>query len=92
MNIFRVKAQLLAEIPQTEKRRGVVRFLAWARDFSLLRSVRTGSGANPPSYPMGAEGRSLGVKLEREADHPPPPIPEAVNLTGILHSLYAFMA
>jgi hypothetical protein len=33
-----------------------VRFLAGARDFSLVCSVQTGSGAKPASYIMGTGG------------------------------------
>jgi hypothetical protein len=32
-----------------------VRFATGARDFSVLHSVQTGSGARPTSHPMGAE-------------------------------------
>jgi hypothetical protein len=41
--------------------------------FSFLRSVKTGSGASPASYPVGTRGFSLEVKQpERETDHSPP--------------------
>jgi hypothetical protein len=46
-----------------------VRFPTGERDFSLLHSVQTGSGAHPASYPMGTggyfpEGKAArGVKL-----------------------------
>jgi hypothetical protein len=45
-----------------------VRFPAEVRDFSLLRSLHTGSGAHPASHPMGtAEAKRPG----REDDHSP---------------------
>jgi hypothetical protein len=41
--------------------------------FSLLHSVKTGSGAHPASCTVGAVAFCLGVKLpRREADHSPP--------------------
>jgi hypothetical protein len=47
-----------------------VRFSARARDFSLLRSVKTGSGAHPASYPKGTGALSPGVKRAgRETDY-----------------------
>jgi hypothetical protein len=39
-----------------------VRFPARERDFSLLHSIQTGSGALPASYAMGTEGFCLGGK------------------------------
>jgi hypothetical protein len=43
--------------------RGIgVRFPASARDFSLLHSVQTGSGAHPASYTMGTRGCFPGGK------------------------------
>jgi hypothetical protein len=33
-----------------------VRFPAGIRDFSILHSAHTGSGANPASYPMSTGG------------------------------------
>jgi hypothetical protein len=47
-------------IAQSVQRHGTcwtagVRFLAGARDFSLLHSVQTGSGAHPASCPMGTK-------------------------------------
>jgi hypothetical protein len=33
-----------------------VRFLAGARDFSLLHSIQTSSGDHPASYPVGIRG------------------------------------
>jgi hypothetical protein len=39
-----------------------VRFPTWARHFSLLHSVQTGSGAHPASYPMGTGDFSSCVK------------------------------
>jgi hypothetical protein len=48
----------------------LVRFPVGAKDFSLLHSVQTGSGAHLTSYPMGTRGPFPGVKnSEREADH-----------------------
>jgi hypothetical protein len=47
-----------------------VKFLAGARDFSRLHSVKTGSGAHP-AFHLGALSR--GVKQPGcEADHSPP--------------------
>jgi hypothetical protein len=34
-----------------------VRFLAGVRDFALLHTVQTGSGAHPASHPMDTVGR-----------------------------------
>jgi hypothetical protein len=39
-----------------------VRFPAGARDFSLLHSIHTASGAHPASYPMGTGGSFAGCK------------------------------
>jgi hypothetical protein len=40
--------------------RGIgVRFPAGVIDFSLIHIVQTGSGAHPPSYPVGTKGPSL---------------------------------
>jgi hypothetical protein len=56
-----------------------IRFPARKKDF-CLHSVRTGSGAQPASYPMGTVGLSPGVRQQRrEADHSPPPSAEAKN-------------
>jgi hypothetical protein len=41
-------------------RRARVRFLAGAKYFSLLYSVRTGSEAHPASYPMSTGGSFTG--------------------------------
>jgi hypothetical protein len=38
------------------------------RNYDLLHSIQTGSGAHPASYPMGTGGSLPGVK----ADHSPP--------------------
>jgi hypothetical protein len=51
-----------------------VRFPAGARHFSILHSVQTGSGAHPPSYPMGANHlhlvpRSVMVELYFQSLH-----------------------
>jgi hypothetical protein len=55
-----------------------VRFPAGARDFSILHSVHTGSGAHPASYPMG--DLSLGVKRPgRETNHSYLPDAEVKN-------------
>jgi hypothetical protein len=58
-----------------------VRFQAAANDFSLLHSVRTGSGACPTSYPIrAAEVFSPEVKRpNREADHLRPSSTEFKN-------------
>jgi hypothetical protein len=57
-----------------------VRFLVGARDFSLVRSVQTDSGAHPVSYPMGTGGCFHGgggvTLLGREADSSGPPSAE----------------
>jgi hypothetical protein len=44
-----------------------VQYPAGARDFSLVHSVETGSGAHP-AYPMGTKASFPGGK----ADHSPP--------------------
>jgi hypothetical protein len=50
-----------------------VRFPAEIRDFSLFHIIQTGSGAHPPSYPMGTRGLFPRVKQPRhEADHSSP--------------------
>jgi hypothetical protein len=46
-----------------------VQFLARARDFSLLHSVQTSSGAHPASYPVGVGG-SFPWGCEGEYSHP----------------------
>jgi hypothetical protein len=59
------------------------------QDFSLLHSVRTGSGAYAASYPTGT-----GVKRQgREADHSPPSSAEVKN-GGAIPPIpqYVFMA
>jgi hypothetical protein len=49
-----------------------VQILAEVREFSLLHSIQTSSGAQPASYPMG-EGLFPGIKQpEHEANHSPP--------------------
>jgi hypothetical protein len=40
-----------------------VQFLAGVRDFSLLHSIQTDSGAHPAFYPMGTGGSFPGHKL-----------------------------
>jgi hypothetical protein len=49
----------------------MVQFLTWAREFSPLQSVQTGSGTNPASYAVGSrwgvpfpEVRQLGHETE----------------------------
>jgi hypothetical protein len=50
------------------------------RDFSLLHSVQTDSGAHPASYPMDTRALFSGVKwLGHEADHTPPSSVEVMN-------------
>jgi hypothetical protein len=57
-----------------------VRFLEGACDFSLLHSIRTGSGAYPASFPVDAGGSFPGVKAARhEAGHSPPSSAEVRN-------------
>jgi hypothetical protein len=65
-----------------------VRFLAGARDFFPIHSVRTGSGVHPASYPMGILGiLSLRIKKPgREADHSPPCSADVKN-GGAIHPL-----
>jgi hypothetical protein len=58
----------------------VVRFLAEAREFSLLQSVQTGSGAHFAPYLMGLKALSPEIKRpERQAHHLPPFDAEAKN-------------
>jgi hypothetical protein len=57
-----------------------VRFPREAKDFSLLRTPQTGSGAHPASYSKGSGGSFLGPKrLGLEANHSPPPNAEVKN-------------
>jgi hypothetical protein len=51
-----------------------VRFPAGVGNFSLHHRIQNGSGAHPPSYPMGTEGSFPGVKAAR-----------GVSLTTHLH-------
>jgi hypothetical protein len=56
---FNIK--IMYYIAQSVKRRArgwtaVVQFLTGPRDFSLLNSVQTDSGAHPASYTTGTEG------------------------------------
>jgi hypothetical protein len=53
------------------------------RNFSLLHSVQTGSGAHPASSPMDTSGVKWAV---READHTPPSSAE-VNNGGVIPPL-----
>jgi hypothetical protein len=43
-----------------------------AKDFSLLHSVQTGSGAHPIFHPMGTGGSFSGVKWKGREDHHSP--------------------
>jgi hypothetical protein len=55
-------------------------FLGRTRNFSILHSFQTGSGAHPASYPMGTEGSFPGVKRPgREADRSPTSNAEVKN-------------
>jgi hypothetical protein len=57
-----------------------VLFPVGARDFCLLHSFQTCSGA----HPMGTDGLSPGVKRQgREADHSPPSSTEIKNYVGM---------
>jgi hypothetical protein len=57
-----------------------VRSPVGARDFSLLHSVQTSSGAHPVSYEIGTGGSFTGVKeLRREADKSHPSSAEVKN-------------
>jgi hypothetical protein len=61
--------------PETSVTAGV-RLPGGARDFSLLLSVQTASGAHPASYPMGTGGSIPGVKWPGpEPDHYLRPVP-----------------
>jgi hypothetical protein len=55
-----------------QARRVGVSFQVGARDFFLLLSVQTGSGAHP-TYPMGIGGSFHGVQQGRKVDHTLPP-------------------
>jgi hypothetical protein len=57
-----------------------VRFLTGA-DFSSSPCVQTGSGAHPPSYPMGTGGSFPGGKVlpGHDADHSPSSSAEVKN-------------
>jgi hypothetical protein len=70
------------------KYRSRVRFPAGAGNSSLHHRVQTGSGAHPPSYPMGTMGSFPGVKRPgREADHSPPSSAEGKECVELyLHS------
>jgi hypothetical protein len=57
-----------------------VRFSAGERDFSLLQSVQTGSGAHPASCAMVSRALSMVVNpLGRETDHSPSTSVEVKN-------------
>jgi hypothetical protein len=57
-----------------------VRFLARARNVSLIQSVKTGSGVHTASYPMDRGDMSPRIKRPgREVDHSPPSIAETNN-------------
>jgi hypothetical protein len=54
-------------------RRIGIRFPVGTRYLSVIYNVQTGSGAQPPSSPMGTGGCFPGVKRQcRETDHSPP--------------------
>jgi hypothetical protein len=59
-----------------------VGFQAGARDFSLLHSIKTGSGAHPASYLMD----NAGSFPRPEANHSPPSSAEIKN-DGTIHPL-----
>jgi hypothetical protein len=62
-----------------------IRFPARARDFFLLHSFQTGSGAHPASYPMGTGSPFLGLKRPgREADRSPPSSAEVKSAGDML--------
>ena len=64
----------------------VVRFLARARDFSLLHSVQSGHGADQASYTTGILGTSLVIKwLRCKCDHSRPWSP-GFRLSGAVSS------
>jgi hypothetical protein len=56
--------------PQAEWPRNRSSISGNEKDFSLLRSVQSGSGINPASYLMDTEDISTGVKRsKRDANH-----------------------
>jgi hypothetical protein len=59
-----------------------VRFATGARDFSVIHSIQTSSGAHPASYPMGTGGSFPEGKEGHETDHPPVSSAEVMN--GVL--------
>jgi hypothetical protein len=65
-----------------------VRFPAGAWDFSLHHRIQNGSGAHPPSYPLGTSDSFPGGKAAgREADHSPPSSADVKECVKIyLHS------
>jgi hypothetical protein len=67
---------------------GGIRFSVASKDFSVLHSVQTGSGAYPASYTMGTGGTVLlGIKWPgRDANHSPPSSVEVKNGGLYLHS------
>jgi hypothetical protein len=58
-----------------------VRSPAWAKDFSSILCVQTGSGAHPASCTMGTRGPFPGGKARpgRDAVHSSPSSAEVVN-------------
>jgi hypothetical protein len=61
----------------------VIWFPAGIRDFSLLQSIQTISGAHPASYWIDAGTLSPGVKQQqRETAHSPPSTAKAKNVWG----------
>jgi hypothetical protein len=63
----------------------MVKFLAGARDFSLLHSIQTGSGDHPAPYPISTGAPFLELKWPgHEADHLRPSSAEVKNVGTIL--------
>jgi hypothetical protein len=83
-----------SEISLRHFHRSAFRIPAGAGNFSLLHSVKTGSGAHSASYPMGTGGFLPGIKRpEREAYHPPSSRAEVKNAWSYTSNpKYVFMA
>jgi hypothetical protein len=64
--------------------RGVeVRLPLWARDFSLLRNIQTGSEVRSASCKMGTGGRRRGIKLTTNVNL----VPRLSIVEPCLHSI-----
>jgi hypothetical protein len=71
-----------------DDRGSMVRFPAWAEDFSPHHRVQNGSGTHPAFYPMGTRSSFHGGKRPgREVDHSPPSSAEVKECVELyLHS------